>query len=178
MAVAIVCGAEPAWRVAGRFDDGDRGARMLPLSGDGGSLTWAPAGPGWTRQGAVTWQQARRIAAHLSEDGAELLEEPIGVWRLPTREEAVRSLTRGNRNACGVFAKDRAPYEVTPDKESPLWDPFAPLIYLSTADEADADRAWIVVYHGGLFTKPKAMGSPSAGLRAVRDPPADEDETR
>jgi len=33
-----------------RYDDGDRGARQLPLSriaGESGALIWAPAGPGW-----------------------------------------------------------------------------------------------------------------------------------
>ena len=51
-----------------------------------------------------------------------------------------------------------------------LWDPYAPLIYLWTAEEASAERAWIVVYHGGVFAKPKAVGSPSFGFRAVREP--------
>jgi hypothetical protein len=59
------------------------------------------------------------------------------------------------------------------DKKSRLWDAFAPRIYLGTAEEADNEHAWIVVYHGGVFTKPKALGSPSIGFRAVRVADAD-----
>ena len=168
--VVLVCGAEPAWRVAGRFDDGDRSARRV--EGTDTTLLWAPAGPGWTRDGLATWDQARRDVRRLSADGLTLAEEPIDVWRLPTREEIVRSLTRQNQNAGGVWDASRgvAKYDVTPDKESPLWDPLAPLIYLWTSEEASKNEAWIVVYHGGVFSKSKGMGSPSLGFRAVREP--------
>lgn len=45
----IVCGVEPAVRVAGRIDDGDLGARVV--EGNGVTLIWAPKGPGWPREG-------------------------------------------------------------------------------------------------------------------------------
>jgi hypothetical protein len=64
----------------------------------------------------------------------------------------------------------QANYARRPDKESPLWDPYAPLIYLWTADEADNNRAWIVVYHGGIYSKLKNLGAASNGFRAVREP--------
>jgi hypothetical protein len=81
-------------------------------------------------------------------------------------------MTRGGKNAGGTWAaRTQVPsYERRPDKESPLWDPYAPLIYLWTSEESTNDRAWIVVYHGGVFTKRKATGSSSLGFRAVREP--------
>jgi hypothetical protein len=172
--IVIGFGAEPAVRVSTRFDDGDRGARRV--EGNGVTLLWAPAGPGWTRNGLVSWDQAVARARHLNEDGKTLADEPQDIWRLPSREEIVRSLTRGGRNAGGTWdsQSERANYERRPDKESPLWDPYAPLIYLWTSERAEEDRAWIVVYHGGVIAKPKAVGSPSFGFRAVRAPPDQE----
>ncbi len=169
--IVIGFGAEPFVRVNTRFDDGDRGARLV--EGNGVTLLWAPAGPGWTRNGLVGWDEAVVHARHLTEDGTTLADEPQGIWRLPSREEVVRSMTRGGRNAGGTWdpQSERPSYDRRPDKESPLWGPYAPLIYLWTADEQSENRAWIVVYHGGVFAKPKAVGSPSFGFRAVREPP-------
>ncbi|MFV1967386.1 MAG: hypothetical protein ACC628_18305 [Pirellulaceae bacterium] len=163
-------GVEPIIRVSTRFDDGNRSARLV--EGQGVTLLWAPAGPGWSRNGLVGWNDAIDRARNLTEDGMSLATEPQDLWRLPTREEIVCSLTRGNRNAGGTWdpARKRPSYERKPDKESPLWDPYAPLIYLWTAEEIDEELAWIVVYHGGVFSKPKAVGSPSLGFRAVREP--------
>jgi hypothetical protein len=173
--IIVVCGAEPVVRVSTRFDDCDRGARVV--EGNGVKLLWAPAGPGWTRDGLAGWDQAVERASRLTEDGTALADEPQYIWRLPTREEIVRSLTRGNQNAGGTWdsQRERPSYDRTPDKESPLWDPYAPLIYLWTAEQQSPDRAWIVVYHGGVFSKPKAVGSPSFGFRAVRDLPSNQD---
>lgn len=170
----LVCGAEPAFRVATRFDDGDRGPRLV--EGNGVTLLWAPAGPGWNREGNVTWEKAVERVRYLSEDGYSVAAEPQDVWRLPTREEVVRSLTRHNENAGGTWdcETEQASYARRPDKESPLWDPHAPLIYLWTSEEASAHDAWIVVYHGGIHAKPKKLGAASNGFRAVRDvPPAE-----
>jgi len=169
--IALVFGAEPAVRVSHRFDDGDRGARLV--EGNGVTLLWAPAGPGWTRDGLASWDEAVERARYLNEEATGLADAPQDIWRLPTREEIVRSLTRENQNAGGTWdpQTERASYERRPDKESPLWDPHTPLIYLWTAEDVDKGRAWIVVYHGGVFVKPKAVGSPSFGFRAVRDPP-------
>jgi len=168
LALIVGLGIEPVIRVSTRHDDGDRGARLV--RGSGVTLLWAPAGPGWTREGLVSWEQAVRRAQHLTADGTALADTPQNVWRLPTREEVVCSLTRGGANAGGTWdaARERPHYARRPDKESPLWDPYAPLIYLWTSEEADDRRAWIVVYHGGVYAKPKAVGSPSFGFRAVR----------
>ena len=169
--IVIGFGAEPLVRVNSRFDDGDRGARLV--EGNGVALLWAPAGPGWTRNGLVSWDEAVLHARRLTEDGTGLADTPQDIWRLPSREEIVRSLTRGGRNAGGTWdaQSNRPSYDRRPDKESPLWDPYAPLIYLWTAEEESAERAWIVVYHGGVYAKRKAVGSPSFGFRAVREPP-------
>jgi hypothetical protein len=170
LVIVLVCGAEPIARVSTRFDDGNRGARVI--EGNGITLQWAPAGPGWTRDGLVSWDEAVARARRLTDDGTALADEPQDTWRLPNREEIVESLTRGNRNAGGTWdaLSERPSYARRPDKESPLWDPYAPLIYLWTADEASQYRAWIVVYNGGVYAKPKATGSPSFGFRAVREP--------
>jgi hypothetical protein len=168
--ITLGFGAEPVYRVSTRFDDGDRTARLI--EGNGVTLLWAPAGPGWSREGLVSWEEAVHRARHLTEDGTAIADDPQDIWRLPTREEIVRSLTRGGQNAGGAWETEtRWPhYDRRPDKESPLWDSYAPLIYLWTSDEVDADHAWIVVYHGGVFAKPKRVGSPSFGFRAVRKP--------
>lgn len=169
--IVIGFGVEPIVRVNSRFDDGDRGARVLERNGV--ALLWAPAGPGWTRDGLVGWDEAVRRARHLTEDGTALADTPQNVWRLPTREEIVRSTTRGGQNARGTWdaPNARPNFDRRPDKESLLWDQYAPLIYLWTAEEESEQRAWIVVYHGGVYAKPKAVGSPSFGFRAVREPP-------
>ena len=170
LVIVIGFGAEPAVRVHRRYDDGDRGARLV--EGNGVVLLWAPDGPGWTRSGLVGWEEAVQRARHLTADGTSLAETPQDIWRLPTREEVVRSMTRGGTNAGGQWdaARQRPRYDRRPDKESPLWDQYAPLIYLWTAEEESEQRAWIVVYHGGVFAKPKRVGSPSFGFRAVRVP--------
>jgi hypothetical protein len=109
----------------------------------------------------------------LTEDGTALADTPQNIWRLPSREEVVRSMTSGGRNAGGRWdaLHSRPIYDRRPDKESPLWDPYAPLIYFWTSEEESEHRAWIVVYHGGVYAKPKAVGSPSFGFRAVRELP-------
>lgn len=166
--ILLGSGAEPVYRVCTRFDDGDRGERLV--EGQGGTLVWAPAGPGWSRDRGVNWNEARERVRYLTEDGLALAKEPQNIWRLPTREEVVRSLTRGNQNAGGTWdpVRNQPDYERKPDKESPLWDPYSPLIYLWTSEEADERRAWIVVYHGGIYAKRKKLASPSIGFRAVR----------
>jgi hypothetical protein len=167
--IMIGFGVEPVVRVSTRFNDGNLRARLV--EGNGVTLLWAPAGPGWARNGLVSWDEAVQRARHLNEEGTALADQPQDIWHLPNREEVVRSLTRSGRNAGGTWdpQSERPSYVRLPDKESPLWDPYAPLIYLWTNEEDSRDRAWIVVYHGGVFTKPKAAGWSSLGFRAVRD---------
>jgi hypothetical protein len=165
----IASAAVPAARVAGRVDDGDRGARRV--AGNGVDLVWAPAGPGWPREG-VSWDEAARRCRHLSADGTALADTPQGVWRLPTVEEAVRSQCRHGANCGGAWdaAAGHARYATTPDKETPLWDPYSPVIYWWTATEAGDGRAYIAVYNGQVWPRPKAAHWGYLAFRAVREP--------
>ena len=80
------------------------------------------------------------------------------IWRLPTVEEAVSSLTR------------RASYSLQPDKESPLWKVHSPVIYWWTATEIDEDRAYIIVYDGKVWPRSKDFGPDYLGFRCVKSP--------
>ncbi|MHC4989890.1 MAG: hypothetical protein ACYTGC_02825 [Planctomycetota bacterium] len=168
LAVAVISGTEPAFRVATRFDDGNRSTRLV--EGNGVALVWAPQGPGWPKEG-MTWDQAAAHCRYLSADGLTLADDPQDIWRLPTVEEIVRSLTRQGVNAGGTWdaVSGRATYGVKPDKESPLWDPHSPIIYWWAADEIEPDHAYRVVYNGGVWLIPKDLGMGSQGFRAVRD---------
>jgi hypothetical protein len=164
----IASGVGPALRVAGRLDDGNRAARRI--AADGVDLVWAPQGPGWPADG-VSWEEAVERCAHLSADGLRLEAEPQDVWRLPTADEAVRSMHRHGRSAGGMWdaAAARATYEVMPDKESPLWDVRSKVIYWWTASEASAEEAFIVVYDGQVRRRPKHARWGYLGFRAVKD---------
>jgi hypothetical protein len=165
---AIICGVEPAYRVSQRLDDGDRSARRI--AGNGVDLIWAPEGPGWPRDG-VTWDEARRICQHLTDDGMSLADAPQQVWRLPTAEEAVRSMHRQGQNCGGTWdaASRTATYEQRPDKESPLWDVHSQVIYWWTATEVNDREALIIVYDGKVWPRPKSLRMSSLAFRAVRD---------
>jgi hypothetical protein len=164
----LVCGAAPACRVAGRLDDGDRSARRV--AGNGVDLIWAPEGPGWPRDG-VTWDEALRRCQHLTEDGTSLAEAAQDVWRLPTVEEAVQSLQRHGRNSGGRWdaASRGASYELTPDKESPLWDVHSQVIYWWTATEVNDREALVIVYDGKVWPRPKLAHWGYLGFRAVKE---------
>lgn len=168
-AVALVAGAGPAWRVAHRVDDGGRSARRIAQNGV--DLVWAPAGPGWPERG-VSWDEARRICDHLNADGLTLADAPQHIWRLPTADEAVRSMQRHGENAGGSWnpATRLASYTTPPDKESPLWDTRSQVIYWWTADEAGERRALMIVYDGKVWPRPKDARWGYLGFRAVKSP--------
>jgi hypothetical protein len=171
LVVMLVFGAGPAYRVATRIDDGERGERAVP--GHGVTLTWAPAGPGWDRRGAVSWIEALDRCRRLSDDGTRLEDAPRDAWRLPTVDEVVGSLGRHGHNAGGSWdaAARKAAYRIPPDKESPLWDTRSPVVYWWTATEVDARRAFIVVYNGGVHPRAKTLRANTLGFRAVRARP-------
>jgi hypothetical protein len=164
----VVFGVEPAYRVSQRLDDGDRSARRI--TGNGVDLIWAPEGPGWLRDG-LAWDEARQRCRYLTEDGMSLADAPQDIWRLPTVEEAVRSMHRHGRSCGGTWdaTTRRALYERTPDKESPLWDVHSPVIYWWTATEVNEREALIVVYDGKVWPRPKSLRMSSLAFRAVRD---------
>jgi hypothetical protein len=175
LAVALVSGAEGAWRVATRHDDGDRGMRTV--EGNGVRLTWAPAGPGWPTAG-VSLEEAKRVCRHLTEDGLRLADEPQDIWRLPTVAEVVRSLTRHGENAGGEWdeGSHQATFRTRPDKECPLWDPHSQIIYWWTASDADSEHVYRVAYNGYVLVVPKTMSMGSCAFRAVRQVPPNRGE--
>jgi hypothetical protein len=168
----VVSGIEPALRVSQRLGDGNLLARLV--QGNGLSLIWAPDGPGWPREGA-DWAEAQRVCAYLDQDGLTLASGVQHTWRLPTVDEAVRSMARHGQNSGGVWDPEtrEATYETTPDKESPLWDVHSQVIYWWTATEADSDRAYIIVYDGKAWPRSKEFGPAYLGFRCVKSPAAD-----
>jgi hypothetical protein len=163
----ILFGIEPAVRVSQRLSDGNLQARSV--LGNGVNLTWAPDGPGWPRAGS-TWFEAQQVCQHLREDGLSLDPSSQKHWRLPTVEEAVRSMARHGLNSGGVWDTEtaKAAYEKTPDKESPLWNVRSQVIYWWTATEADEEHAYIIVYDGKVWTRAKDFGPGYLGFRCVR----------
>ena len=169
MLALTVFGIAPARRVSLRLDDGNLQARLVP--GNGVGLVWAPDGPGWPRAGA-DWYEAMRVCRYLDEDGLALSAVPQEIWRLPTVDEAVRSMARHGQNSGGAWDPEsaRATYETTPDKESPLWNVHSQVIYWWTAIEVDEEQAYIIVYDGKVWPRAKDFGPDYLGYRCVRPP--------
>ena len=165
----IISGIGPIRRVSQRIDDGNLQARQV--LGIGVNLIWAPDGPGWPRVG-TNWQEAKRVCQYLSEDGLTLTPVPQNIWRLPTADEAVRSMARHGENSGGVWnaEKGQATYEITPDKESPLWNIHSQVIYWWTATDVDDKRAYIIVYDGKVWPRSKQFGPDYLGFRCVKLP--------
>jgi hypothetical protein len=165
----ILSGIAPILRVSQRVDDGNLQARLV--HGNGVNLVWAPDGPGWPREGA-DWHAAQKACQHLGEDGLALAPAPQHIWRLPTVDEAVRSMARHGQNSGGVWDAEiaEATYKTRPDKESPLWNIHSQVIYWWTATEADEERAYIIVYDGKVWSKAKRVSLPYRGFRCVKQP--------
>jgi hypothetical protein len=163
----IICGVEPAYRVAGRVNDGNLQARLV--EGNGVRLSWAPDGPGWPRTG-TDWSEAASRCQHLQADGRGLLPEIQNIWRLPTVEEAVRSMSRHGANSGGWWDSQNknAAYQVTPDKESPLWNIHSQIIYWWTATEIDDKSAFMIVYDGKVWPRHKQVHPSYLGFRCVK----------
>jgi hypothetical protein len=164
-----ISGIAPVLRVSQRFDDGNLEARLV--HGNGLTLIWAPDGPGWPRQGA-NWDEAHQVCATLGEDGLALAPLPQHLWRLPTVDEAVRSMARHGQNSGGVWDAESAEptYQTTPDKESPLWNVHSPVIYWWTGTEVDGNHAYIIVYDGKVWARAKNLSAAYLGFRCVRQP--------
>jgi hypothetical protein len=178
--VAAVFAAEPVTRIARRIDDGNRGMRIV--QGNGLKLIWAPQGPGWpnpdphdtlwiTEWRGPTWEEAQRVSRYLSADGMSVASTPQNIWRLPTIEEAVRSMTRHGQNCSGAWdsVNSRASYSMKPDKESPLWNSHSVIIYLWTSSEYNSGRAFSIDFNGNTYRRNKTLNWGSQGFRAVRD---------
>lgn len=167
--VVVISGIGPALNVAQRVDDGDDGIRYVV--GNGVALYWAPVGPGWPGVGG-DWFEAREACRYLSEDGKTRAEFPQEIWRLPTVEEAVRSMARHGKNSSGEWHAEAADatYLTKPDKESPLWDVGSQVIYWWTATEVDQDRTYIIAYDGEVWVRAKQLGPDNLGYRCVKQP--------
>ncbi len=153
-------------RVETRFNDQDFGTRTI--FGNGVSLTWAAQGVGFPLDG-TDWETAQENCAKLNESGETLLQEEVNLWRLPSREEIVRSLTRKNQNSLGFIAADGvAQYQMQPDKETPLWNPHSEVIYYWTAESKDAEKAFLVAYNGYILARNKSFGPNYQGYRCVK----------
>ncbi len=166
--LAIVLAIEPVTRIMGRIDDGYRGTRIV--QGNGVKLVWAPQGPGWPGT-AANWEEAERMCRHLMADGKTISDTPQGIWRLPTVEEAVRSMARHGVNCNGVWdpATGKAYYDLTPDKESPLWEMYSPVVYWWTSTEVDDKYAYKIAYNGMVFRSNKMTRERTLSYRAVSD---------
>jgi hypothetical protein len=163
----IISGIAPALRVSQRIDDGILQARVV--SGNGVNLNWAPDGPGWPREGG-DWYEAKQVCEHLNEEGLTLAPESLHIWRLPTVDEAVRSMARHGQNSAGIWDAEiaEATYNTKPDKESPLWNIHSQVIYWWTVTEVDEDRAYIIVYDGKVWPRSKQFGPAYLGFRCVK----------
>ena len=163
----LVCGIEPIIRVSGRINDGYLGSRKIEQNNV--SLMWAPQGPGWPSDGA-NWHEADSICNHLTEDGLTISAEAQNIWRLPTVEEAVKSMQRHGVNSQGKLNERGEPeYETRPDKETPLWNLHSQVIYWWTKTEIDENNAYIIVYDGKIWKRRKNFGPNYLGFRAVKE---------
>ena len=165
--VLSIAGIEPVLRVSQRVNDGDLQARVV--HGNGVNLVWAPDGPGWPRKG-TNWFEAQQVCEYLVEDGLATASTPQYLWRLPTVDEAVRSMARHGQNSEGEWeaATARATYQTRPDKESPLWNVHFQVIYWWTATEVDEGQAYIIVYDGKAWPRDKDFGPAYLGFRCVK----------
>jgi hypothetical protein len=165
---AIASGAYPGWRVLTRPDIVDTSMRRI--QGNGVNLIWAPAGPGWDETG-FSWFEAKRRCEHLTADGKQEAVVPLGVWRLPTVDETVRTMNWRGQNAGGTWiaGSGRVSFRVMPDKEAPLWNPYSQIIYWWTADEFDAERAYRVAYNGHVTRMNKNVGAGYLACRCVKE---------
>jgi hypothetical protein len=167
--LVIILGIAPfrLYQVSQRVNDGDFGIRLV--EGNEVSLVWAPRGPGWPDKG-VSYDEAVQICRYLSEDGTTIMEEEQNIWRLPSVDEAVRSMMLHNENAGGFWdaETEKASYEKIPDKETPLWDTHSQIIYYWAQGDPDSDQAYIVVYNGGVFKRYKNATYGYLSFRAVK----------
>jgi hypothetical protein len=164
----IISGAEPGWRVFTRPTAVDHSAKLI--AGNGVALVWAPEGPGWP-ENSLSWFEAQQRCRYLKEDGVTLASEPVDVWRLPTADEAVRTMIWRGRHAGGQWDEQtkRATYQSMPDKEAPLWDRYSQIIYWWTASERSADQAYKIAYNGSVNPAPKKAKWGYLGCRCVKD---------
>jgi hypothetical protein len=168
MILMIGIGIYQFHRVSLRYNNHKPEAMLI--QGNGVRLVWAPDGPGWPDKG-TTWDEACRICRHLDTNGKIILTREVGIWRLPTVDEAVRSQVYHGQNSGGVWdrTKNEASYQLPPDKESPLWNPNVKTIYWWTSTEVNNKQAYIIVFNGGVFPRDKKIRAGYLNFRAVKN---------
>lgn len=165
--IILVWGLPQLIRVQNRFNDKNFTARIV--DGNGVKLIWAPRGPGFPAKG-TNWQTAMDNCAKLDKSGVVLQDTQVHIWRLPTKDEIIRSLTRDNKNVLGMINEEgRAEYQTQPDKETPLWDPYSPIIYYWTSDLKNEQSAYLVAYNGYMLNRQKNSGADYQGYRCVKN---------
>jgi hypothetical protein len=113
------------------------------------------------------------LCRHLNAGGTALLETPQDIWRMPTTDEAVRSLGRHGENAGCTWQNEfrqQVTCDVQPKKESPLWATDHPAIYYWTADAYSEALGYFVAYNGTVNATYKTGGNPRHSYRCVRVP--------
>ncbi|MFC2145490.1 hypothetical protein ACFLQQ_04080 [Actinomycetota bacterium] len=63
---------------------------------------------------------------------------------------------------------EEAVYRSTPDKETPLWDPYSKVIYYWTYTISSEGRAYIIVYNGGVYSRSMEIHPDYLSFRAVK----------
>ena len=153
-------------KVENRFNDNNFKSRII--KGNKVNLTWAPQGIGFPLEG-TNWQTAKDNCARLNKEGAKLENNEINAWRLPSRDEIVRSMTKKNNNSAGSMDDSGiAQYNVNPDKETPLWNPHSKVIYYWTSEPKNEKRAFMVAYNGYILSRRKKSGANYHGYRCVK----------
>ncbi|MGM0374007.1 MAG: DUF7670 domain-containing protein [Chloroflexota bacterium] len=113
------------------------------------------------------------LCLYLNEEGTELMDEPQGIWRMPTTDEVVRSLTRHGENVGCTWQgerRERVGCDRTPKKESPLWATDHPVVYYWTADVYSDSQGYFVAYNGTVNATVKTGGNPRHSYRCVKEP--------
>ena len=120
----------------------------------------------------MSWHDAVQQCRYLAEDGLSVADMPQDVWRLPTVEEAVRSMCLHGKNSGGKWDASTftATYNQRPDKESPLWDTSSQVIYWWTSTEISDEQAFIIVFDGKAWPRNKSESGGYHGFRAVKSP--------
>lgn len=165
--IVLSLGIPQLIRVENRFNDNN--FRLRIIEGNGITLVWAPQGIGFPLEG-TDWQTAKDNCARLNEQGTALKDSEINIWRLPTRDEIVRSMTRKNNNAVGSIDNSGiAQYKIKPDKETPLWNPHSKVIYYWTNESKSEKQAFLVAYNGYILERSKSSGANYQGYRCVKN---------
>jgi uncharacterized protein len=114
---------------------------------------------------------------YVNYEGNALTEAVNDFWKLPDIEELVRMQVYRGIIAQGTFSytDETAYYEISPDKESPLWAKNEMVNAYWTSTEYDGQKAYEVHYSGIVDQIEKTQKDPYRGFRAIRTEKRDSD---